>query len=185
MLLVAAALGIGSAVWVAEQGINGSVVSIGPWQTQLASGSERADPYTRAAVSLNGLFALTPDESLYFTASTDSDGKPLMVDCTYKLMGRDLPARWWSITAYGPDNYLIPNSQERYSVARSSLLREADGSFIISVSPDASSGNWIPTGMPADSKTFILMIRLYNPEKALIKNPQNAELPAITLESCS
>lgn len=185
MLLVALALGVGSAIWVTQRGINVSIVRVGPWQSELASGSEKADPYTRAVVALNGLFALTPAQSLYFTATMDSGGKPLMVNCTYKLTGRDLPARWWSVTAYGPDNYLIPNSQERYSVAKTGLLREADGSFNISVSPDAGAGNWIPTGMPADSQTFILMIRLYNPEEALVKNPQDATLPAITLESCS
>lgn len=185
MLLVAVTLGAGSALWATWRGLEGGVVSVGPWRTDPATGATNADPYTRASVALTGLLALNASETVYYTAATDSDGKALTVDCTYRLTGHDLPARWWSITAYGADNYLIPNPQERYSVARSSVIRDADGGFTVSIGPDVASGNWIPTGVPAGKTQFTLTIRLYNPAPEVVKKPALSVLPRIVQESCS
>lgn len=183
-LLVALLLGVGSALYLINAGLRHGSVTNGPWVTNPSIGSVNADPYTRAAVARAGLLALDKSETIYFTAATDGAGHPLMTDCTYKLTGRDLPARWWSITVYGADHYLIPNPQGKYSISKNSIKRARDGSYTAIVSAVPSDGNWIPTGTHDDPAPFSLTIRLYNPEAAAYENLESLDLPTITEEAC-
>ena len=59
------------------------------------------------------------DEAIYFVAGTDDDGDPLMANQEYEVVlvaTTRLPARWWSITAYGKDHFLIKNRLNKFSV---------------------------------------------------------------------
>src|SRR5579862_3079593 len=107
VLIGGAALGV-AATWLSVYRFPRSQISDGPWKTNLLAGSAQSGPYRRAAVAIHGLFALSRSESAYYTASTDSDDGPLDGRCRYDLTGPEPEARWWSITAYGPDDYLIP-----------------------------------------------------------------------------
>ena len=52
-------------------------------------------------------------------AGTDDDGDPLMANQEYEVVlvaTTRLPARWWSITAYGKDHFLIKNRLSKFSV---------------------------------------------------------------------
>ena len=84
-------------------------VSDGPWSTSLDTGSSEGGPYLRARIAVHGLLALSREETVYYSALRDSDGADLVGNCSYRLEGRDPPTRWWSITAYGADDFLIPN----------------------------------------------------------------------------
>jgi hypothetical protein len=152
----------------------------GPWHTSLAIGSAGGDMRTRASVALHGLLALNRSETLYYTADTDSAGAALDGACTYSLTGRDPDARWWSITAYGTDDYLIPNAAHRYSISKNSIVREKDASFRATVSPAPVPQNWIALA-PGH---FSLTLRLYNPGTGTAADPAQAALPAIKKESC-
>ena len=110
------------------RGMSGDVAS-GPWHTNLLIGSAESDPVLRAQVALHGLFALNRGETIYYTAMRDGAGAALDGRCVYALEGRDPPARWWSITAYGADDFLIPNAQGRYAISKTRAPRRADGSF--------------------------------------------------------
>ena len=96
-----------------------------------------------------------------------------------------------SITAYGWDNYLIPNPQKRYSFNNENLVRNADGSWVITVAATEQAGNWLPTG-PSGAPDwrklgdydFDLLLRLYTPGDAYLKTPQSAALPRVTQEAC-
>ena len=92
----------------------------------------KASPYLRAYVAVHGLLALGREETIYYTATNDSEGQTLDGNCSYRVEGRDLPARWWGITAYGADDFLIPNPADRYSVSMNSVARRADGTFAVS-----------------------------------------------------
>ncbi|HEY2069803.1 MAG TPA: DUF1214 domain-containing protein [Rhizomicrobium sp.] len=155
-------------------------VSDGPWRTNLSIGSAAGDIRTRAAVALHGLLALDRKETLYYTAGTDSTGAALSGACTYRVTGRDPDARWWSITAYGPDDYLIPNPGKHYSVSKNSVTHAADGSFQAIVSAMPAPTNWIALTPGA----FTLTLRLYNPGAKAAADPAHATLPAIAKESC-
>jgi hypothetical protein len=155
-------------------------MSNGPWHTSLAIGNEQSDPYTRASVALHGLFALSRDETIYFTATRDADGNRLDGACRYEIAGHDPSARWWSITAYGSDDFLIANVENRYSVSQSSVSREPNGVFRVTVGGPDAGANWIPVG----DGPFSLTLRLYNPGPDTLLDPAHAALPALRKISC-
>lgn len=181
IVVLGIALGLGSAALVIKRGGLGGHFAVGPWGTGTDFGSAGAGMYTRVRVALFGLLALDKKETMYYTAATDGAGAPLSGDCTYVIEGRDLAARWWSVTAYGPDSYLIPNDAGIYSFSRTTVKREADGRYIVRVSAGRQDGNWLPV-KPGES--FDLTARFYNPEPSIYAAPAAAALPTITKESC-
>lgn len=183
VVVVALIVGAGSALlFIRGAGLGGDV-AVGPWKTSLVIGSSDADPYTRARVAVAGLLALNRTETVYFTASNDDAGAKLLSECTYKVTGSDPPARWWSVTLYGADHYLVANPLDRYSYGGDTVAREADGSFIITIGPEETDGNWIPTG-DQTGDTFSLTLRLYNPEPEVARDPSRTVLPHIAKEAC-
>lgn len=180
-IVVGVGLGLGSAYYVLVHGTGqqGLVIN-GPWRSNLTAGGVDADMYTRATVALFGLLALNKSETVYYTANGDSAGNPFDASCSYRIEGRDPDARWWSITAYGRDSYLIPNPQRRYAIGKTNVVRATDGSFVIRLSRTAESGNWIATAPDG----FDVTLRLYNPGPSVLANPSTVALPAIVKETC-
>jgi hypothetical protein len=158
-----------------------STVRNGPWGTTLATGSASANPYLRAWIARHALLALRKEETIYFSAYTDDDGKPLRGDCNYRIEGRAPDARWWSITAYGEDDFLIPNEQGRYSWGSTEITLDEDERFTIYLSRDPRPGHWLPTG---EAKRLCLSLRLYNPGPAYYNRSslRTVELPRIIRE---
>lgn len=179
VVLAGALLGLGSAFLTIASG-RGELRS-GVWVTSLAYGSAEADIYTRARVALFGLLALSREQAVYYTAARDSSGERLSGDCTYVVTGRDLDARWWSITAYGSDSHLIPNDANIYSYSRTTVAREADGSFVIRVSARRQPGNWLPVRR---GERFDMTARFYNPGVSVIEDPVAVRLPTVVREAC-
>ncbi len=175
------ALGLASAALVLALGQGSGAIVVGPWTTNLQFGSARADMYTRARVALFGLLANDKTETLYFRATTDSDGEPLSGDCTYVVEGEEISARWWSITAYGPDSFLIPNEPGVYSQSKTNAAREENGHFVIRVSAERQERAWLPVKA---GERFDLTARLYDPDASVGDAPASAALPRISRESC-
>jgi hypothetical protein len=173
-----------------SDGLGGMSVQNGDWVTSVATGSQDAGVMLKAAVAIGGLLASTPENSMYYRLSTIA-GEPLRLNCRYRIEGDDYEADWWSITAYGWDNYLIPNPQKRYSFNNENLVRNANGSWVITVAATEQAGNWLPTGpsgAPGWRKLgdydFDLLLRLYTPSDAYLNTPQSAALPKVTREAC-
>ena len=180
-IALAIVLGLGSA-YVATFTMRGDAqIRNGAWRTNLLTGSTTADPYIRTYVALTGLLALNKSETIYFEANQDSAGQPLDGKCSYRIDGSDPDARWWSITVYGTDHYLLPNLSKRYSVTKTNVVRSADGSFSVRLSTTPEEGNWIATS----ENGFELTLRLYNPGNSVRERPDAATLPSITKEACS
>lgn len=121
----------------------------------------------RTMVALMGLGANTTDVAIYPRTSTDSTGADLTGKKTYTLHFDALPPTvgtgFWSVTAYGEDNFLIDNPISRYCVNdRSGLHRNPDGSIDVTLSKDApeDTTNWLPV---SDEK-FHLFLRIYKPD---------------------
>lgn len=137
-----------------------AALSVGPGQ--------QFDAYDyRTMVALMGLGANTTDIAIYPRTSTDSAGADLTGQKTYTLHFDALPPTvgngFWSVTAYGEDNFLIDNPISRYCVNdRSGLHRNADGSVDVTLSKDApeDTTNWLPV---SDEK-FHLFLRIYKPD---------------------
>lgn len=180
IVFAALVFGIGSAWWAIERS-KFSAVQYGSWYHNPLVGSIAAGDYLRAQIARIGLLALNRSEAIYFLATWDDEGNKLRCDCTYRIEGRDIESRWWSITAYGDDLFLMPNEQNRYSYNMTNLARKADSSFTIYLSRSPKNGNWIPTG---SGETFDLILRLYNPAPKVINNLSKIELPRIFKEDC-
>lgn len=180
-LVVGTVLGVASAGIAIEGVIFSTAINNGPWMTNLSIGSEQASPYVRAAIALHGLLALRQSETIYYTAFKDSTGNPLDGNCTYKVQGKAPDARWWSITPYGADDYLIPNDLKRFSYNMNNVTYDSSGIYTIYVSRDQQSGAWLPLGNQVE---FSLSLRLYNPGQSVRDNPDKIELPIIIKENC-
>lgn len=184
VVMLALLLGVGSAAWVLARGVQRGGVHNGPWATNLKIGSAAADPWTRASVAIAGLLALSREETLYFTAFTDSSGAPLRTSRCYRIAGRDPAARWWSITVYGADHYLIANPENRHSASMDGVARDADGGFVISAGRTAPASNPLPLGARGADAPFSLTLRLYNPAPEAVAAPATTPLPSIDVEEC-
>lgn len=177
VLIVALCLALGSAWWMVMRGGSAHVTTVGVWRMSTAAGSMDADLYTRARVAVTGLFALNASETIYFEAARDDAGQPLRAACQYAVAGRPPGARWWSITAYADDFFLIPNPENRFSYNMENMASAVDGTFRLSVGPTPRSGNWLPSGTHGGVR---LLLRLYNPAPDLLAHPEAALLPSIT-----
>jgi hypothetical protein len=181
IVLVALAIGVGSAVWVIKSFSATTAIKAGAWTTNPLIGSVQADVYLRAYVARTGLFALSKTEALYYNAFTDEDGDPLRADCDYIIEGGDLPARWWSITVYDKDHFLIPNALNQYSYNMRNIQRDGQGRYKIHLSQTPKDRNWLPA---AKEGAMSITLRAYNPAPALAENMGSAELPRITKAGC-
>ncbi len=173
--------GGGLAVQAIRGGLNDGTVEIGPWQTGKTFGTVDASTLTRAKVALTGLLALPSKEAMYFTAQKDSDGRALDGRCTYVVRGGKLDGRWWSVTLYEGEGWLVKNAAKRWSVPASAVQVDEAGGWSFTVAPSAQSGAWLPTG---SVPKFDLTLRLYHPSAMTIESPETAKLPTIERKEC-
>jgi len=181
-ILLGLAGGAAYAVHQVRSGDLGRQVTNGPWSTNTDNGTAYASALSRARVSLFGLLVLPAKEAMYFNAHDDSDSAPLSGNCTYIVSGGELEARWWSITLYEGEGWLVKNEANRWSVGGNAPERDAQGNWSFTVSPERAEGLWLPTGQ---APKFDLTLRAYHPKGALLNNPANAKLPTIKKERCA
>jgi hypothetical protein len=181
IVLIALVIGVGSAVWVIDSFAKVQTIKDGAWTTHPLVGSVQANMYLRATIARIALFALSRTEALYYNAFTDEEGEPLRPECDYIIEGGDLPARWWSITAYDKDHFLIPNALNRYSYNMKNLRWDEQGRYKIYLSQTPKDLNWLPA---AQQGTISITLRAYNPAQALAENMGSAELPRIMKVRC-
>lgn len=182
VIVIGIAFGAGIAVWQIRSSGIGNDIRIGPWSTGRDIGTADADMKTRAIVALRGLLALPKEEARYFTAATDSAGEPLSGKCTYTLTGGAIEARWWSITLYDRQGWLIANRWNRHSIGSARLPATATGAWSLTVAPGGTEGLWIPT---ATDGPFELTLRTYRPSGTLASDPARVTLPTITKGECA
>lgn len=180
-LLVGTAIGIGGAILTVRSGALSSGAPIGAWTTGSDYGSAEAGARTRAVVALRGLLALPAREARYYNAAVDDSGVPLDGKCRYRISGGVLPARWWSVTLYDPQGYLVANAPRIYSINSARLPEAEQTHWQIVVAPDAQPGHWLPSGGAAH---FELTLRAYLPAGDGKRDFTRDELPRIVREGC-
>lgn len=136
----------------------------------------------RALIALGGLGANTTQTAIYPKTQVDSKGDQLLGANTYQLHFDALPSvlesGFWSVTAYGSDDFLISNEIDRYCINdRSDFHLNQDGSLdiILSAEKPDNEANWLPVS--ADDE-FHLFMRIYLPDMEVINN--NWQAPVIT-----
>jgi len=171
----AASLGRWLADWMVARALQQPRQLVRGWSTPPANvGRFGTDYNTRAAVAMVGLGANLPADASYPNTRLDASGQALDGSRRYRLRFKagDLPPvkAFWSVTAYGADDFLIDNPLNRHALGdRDPLVRNADGSLdlLVQATPPegAMQANWLPVkaGTP-----FLLNARLYWPEAAAL-----------------
>ena len=131
---------------------------------------------TRARIAVAGLLALDKREAIYFNATRDDQGMPITSEGVYEIRGRVPDARWWSITAYGEDHFLIANQPGIHSLQPDTVSLQQDGSFLATLSRAPAGNAWLPSG---EAKRVALSLRLYNAPDAVMNDLAGVELPRI------
>jgi hypothetical protein len=179
-VLVGAVLGVASAWAALSYGASTFAEQYGAWSFNRAAGSTAADPYTRAIIAREGLLALSSREALYFSLDKDDQGRPLDESCVYELSGQPLRARWWSVTLYARDGFLIQNTDNAYSVDASRVGNY--GPWRTRIAPvQGDAANWLSSR--GGRRGFSLTLRVYNPQDNF--HPSAETLPALSTVSCT
>lgn len=145
------------------------------WSTPPAVLGQYGSHYNiRAVVAMIGLGANLPADATYPNTHVDAHGEPLNGRHRYRLhfkAGALPPVRaFWSITAYGPDEFLIDHPLHRYALGdRDPLVFNPDGSLDVWIQADPPAperhNNWLPVKA---GERFLLNARLYWPHDAAL-----------------
>lgn len=178
LVLLAIILGSGVGIYNIASGKSSSQRFIGNWQTvDKDKDLNTADLLTIAQISVYGTYALTKKEVIYLSTSTDSEGNAIDPKSDYIISGKKLDAKYWSITAYDQDGFLIKNPINTYSYNLETVKYEADStSYKINLAASEKKENWLPIN---NVKKATLVIRLYLPSDALRNNLTAETLPSI------
>jgi hypothetical protein len=174
--------------WIANRKVTQALqqkVKDGTWSTPpLSLGNYGTDYNIRAVVAMVGLGANLPEDALYPNTSLDMQGQALHGQHRYQLHfdAAKLPPvkAFWSITAYGADEFLMANELKRFALGdRDKLVYNADGSLDIWVQATrptdaAQAANWLP--VKADAP-FLLNARLYWPKPEALQGTW--QMPAV------
>jgi hypothetical protein len=180
-LLLALGLGLGSAYWVIQRDPPFGQLRRGPWQAWPTLGSPEADPYMRAILAYRGDVPLATGEGMGFTATTDSEGKPLDAACSYTIGSVAPSARLWTLTLYDRDGRLPVTDLGRRNFTSAEVIRDAQDRFTINLSRQVQAGNWLQ--LPA-SGSFTVALRLYDPPGASPSNFDESGFPVIQRLGC-
>lgn len=161
-------------------------VQNGPWNVNTNQATAQTSALTRAKVAVKGIFALPAKEAMYYIAHTDSSGALLNGKCTYTVRGGEMDARWWSVTLYQGDGWLVKNVANRWSINGSTIvmMESKPPKWMFTIGPKAplDDPQYLPTGSVPN---FDLTLRVYHAQGALLNDPARAVLPSITKESCA
>jgi hypothetical protein len=178
---VAALVGLG-ATWLAlTQGQAFGGLSVGAWSAWPRHGTASIDPYARAMVARSGQLPVGSGDGIAFQARHDDTGAPLDGRCDVVVSGMTPQARYWTITLYDPDGALVANSVQRHGFTSHEVVRRANGSFEITVSPRSRAGNWLPTG---SVERYLLVLRLYDTPIGVATRGREVTMPTVTRRAC-
>jgi cytoskeletal protein CcmA (bactofilin family) len=151
--------------------------SSGPWRFVEIPSLPDATLVDKASRAVSDVLAPSKEFCVSYIATVDSDGNPLRGGGEYEVTGRELDARWWSITAYDPE-HLIANERSRYSVSRTAAAESEDGEWIVRVtSKPRDDDTWIHSG--DTTIDLALVLRLYGASKHILDDMAAVELPDI------
>jgi hypothetical protein len=143
-------------------------VDLGQWSYFGPPIGDFGTEYTyRTAIALRGLGANTVDVALYMRTDVDHSGEMLTAGKTYVMHFETLPPTleggFWSVTAYGNDDFLIDNPIDRYCINdRTKFVVNDDGSLNIILSEEQPDdiANWLPVS----GTDYHLFMRIYTPD---------------------
>lgn len=176
------AIAFGLAIWASDFVLDRfdgfGELPIGQWHAMPAAGTADADPYVKASAARKAYLPIGVAEGLPFYASTDSDGRDLRRGCRYRLSGTTPIARLWTLHAALPDHTpLAPRAGLHAALHSRNVIFDPQGHVTITVSPDASPGNWLPV---EGNGPFVLVMSLYDTPASSASGLANLAMPKIT-----
>lgn len=185
LTLVALALGMafGGGIATARLAVEGPSpfgrIALGPWIASPLAGHPDADPYTRVGTALTATLPLGQAEGLVFRAVTDSQDRPLVTGCDYRIEGLMPPARWWTLVPTLPETR--PSRPGR--LHSRGLVRGRAGEFEINIGTGVQPGNWLALPEGA-SRPFALVATLYDTPVTRETDLGSTTMPPIVRGTC-
>ena len=181
-LIIAASSGLGLTWMAVNLGHGFDRVQVGSWSAWPKAGTVEADPYSKAVIARSGEIPMSAGEGLALQSERDDSGALLTGRCTYLIKGSLPPARLWTLTAYDRAGTFRDNSAHRYSFTSAEIIRDASGSFEISVGPEVKPGNWLPVDK---EQNVIVVVRLYDtPASSNVSQLTERMLPKVERKNC-
>lgn len=149
------------------------------------SRTEMHNNYLNRAIGAQvGILGNTAAEALYSTYSNDSNGRPLVGTKRYTVhfTRNGLPPvrAFWSLTMYDvPGQLLVANPLHRYLINAPmlpQLVRDSDGGLTLQIRHDAPPQRERANWLPAPAGPFMMVLRLYWPEKSALDGTWKAPL---------
>ncbi|TQM25399.1 DUF1254 domain-containing protein [Nocardia bhagyanarayanae] len=146
---------------------------INDWTFDPRIGTYGTDYLHRASVARHNLGANLAEDAIYPTyyGTADDNGTPARFRLRFAA-GQTPPVdAFWSLTAYGEDDYLVPNPAGIYAVGHQvPVVPGLDGSIELAIQHDdpgsaVPQGNWLP--IPSEGP-FSLAMRLFAPRPEAI-----------------
>ncbi len=174
VILLGFLTGAGSALFVIRKAPSSKEL----WITIQPARSEEENSLARARKSLCCLLAPDRKEAIYYRAEKDNRGRPLRAECNYRVVGKSPDARWWSLTVYDSDFFLIETRFGRHSINSGTVEVNSDGTYSVAVGPAQIKGAWLPT---KGKGRIHLLLRAYYPGGTLAAQPEGAPPTTIRL----
>lgn len=184
LIVIAFAILLGGATaWFSLQSTHSiGGIKVDAWTAAPLAGASLVDPYTKARSAKNATIPLGATEGLAFNAIDDSRGERLTLKCNYIISGATPPAELWTLTAYDKrGNKLSPVAGAQAEINSTKIIRNADGSFRISISYFPVAGNWL--GITGNDE-FQLIMRLYDTPATSSTGLVSRRMPSIIRGEC-
>jgi len=182
MLVIALGIGFGLSWYALTDGRFLGAYQSGPWSTWLRAGSPSPDPYTRAYLTRRASLQFGQSEGVQFIASTDSDGRPLAGNCTYRVDGTTPTAAFWTLVPMSPDGVPTAKPGGPIGFYSAALARANDGSIQLFIGKTLSPLNWLET---AGDGPFSLVLSLYDTTLFSGLSSSKPTLPSIIRVGCA
>jgi hypothetical protein len=180
MIAVALGVGFGLSYYALTDGRFFGVARVGPWTAWPDQGSNAPNPYTRGHLAREAALQLGQAEGLQFVATSDSEGEPLSLSCSYRVEGRTPLATFWSLVAVDPAGRNLAAENQPLALRSTEIARANDGSVVINVGTILRPLNWLEL---AGEGPFQLELTFY--DTAVFSGLSSDEsMPSIVREAC-
>lgn len=151
-----------------------SGTAVNGWTFSTRTGVYGTDYLQRAFITAIGLGANRPQDAIYPTSEVDANGKPYDGANKYVMhfeKGQLPPVKgFWSLTMYDASYFFVANPLNRYTLSsRFDFKYNPDGSLDFYIQKDSPGKDKEPNWLPAPSGKFVLMLRTYWPDDAVIQ----------------